>query len=256
MQSEPPPPYRLPGGGMELVAKISEARWGDQPRGRARAPDGSGGEGLDARPASELGDGDIVRACLDGRTELFAELVRRYTNVVATYLFSRVRNKELAEELTQEAMVRAFEFLPRLKAPRSFAGWLLGIAHNTMTRSLEERRRSVPLEDAILHASPLHPEDRAAGPAEKLSREELRERALAEVGRLPPRYRIPLMLKYQGEHSCEQIAEFLGVPVGTITSRLSRAYQMLYENLNAAVSGSRAGGPRGGAGRSGETEPE
>jgi len=160
--------------------------------------------------------------------------------VVATYLFSRLKNRDLAEELTQEAMVRAFEFLPRLKAPRSFAGWLLGIAHNTMTRSLEESKRSVPLADAILDASPLHPEDRTAGPAEHLSREELRERALAEVGRLPPRYRVPLMLKYQGDHSCEQIAEFLGLPIGTVTSRLSRAYQMLYEHLNAAVSGAKS----------------
>ena len=51
------------------------------------------------RPPGELGDGEIVRGCLEGRTELFAELVRRYTNVVATYLDTRLRNRELADEL-------------------------------------------------------------------------------------------------------------------------------------------------------------
>ena len=222
------------------MAERIEAHGADGPRG-AEGRAGAAGS-PDARPASELSDAEIVRACLGGRTELFAEFVRRYTNVVATYLYSRTRNRELADELTQEAMVRAFEFLPRLKAPRSFAGWLLGIAHNTMTRALEERKRSVPLEEAVLEAGAA---GAAAGPAERLSRDELRSRALTEVSRLPARYRIPLMLKYQGGYSCEQVAEFLGVPMGTVTSRLSRAYQLLFDSLNAAVRGTRGGGTDG-----------
>ncbi len=234
---------------MKLVAEAVGASGATEPR----EVDGERDRLADVSP-EELGDADIVRLCIEGRTEFFSELVGRYTNVVATYLYSRLSDRDLSEELTQEVMVRAFEFLPRLKSPRNFAGWLLGIAHNTMARDLEQKGRSVSLDTSLLDTG----EGDEPRPEEHLSSEELRKRTLLEVSRLPARYRIPLMLKYQSGHSCEQIADYLGLPVGTVTSRLSRAYQILHRDLGQAVSGERHGdrdesrGPGGPGGTKGD----
>ena len=83
-----------------------------------------------AIPAAELaGSADdlLVRAALAGQRDAFAELVRRYTNLLYWYVHGRVKGAAEIEEVTQEAMVRAYVDLPKLRAPRAFANWLLAI---------------------------------------------------------------------------------------------------------------------------------
>ena len=175
-------------------------------------------------PLEDCPDAELVAACLDGEREGFTVLTRRYGPGVVAFAFSRLGDRDRAEEIAQEALVRAFERLWSLRSPRVFAAWLLGIANNVILQEIERRSRSVPLEEAP-------PATTESGPAEATAADETRRRLLAEVDALPGHYRVAMILKYQEQLSCEEIAERLGVSEGTVRSRLSRAYRMLRKAL-------------------------
>ena len=173
-------------------------------------------------------DAAIVRDCLGGDTERFRELVARYTRMIAVFAFSRMGSREAADEVAQETMVRAYEMLPTLRAHRSFSNWLMAIANNIILGTLNELKRSVPLEGPEGEGASAPPHASAAAePHAELTRTELWQRILAEVNGLPPRYATVVALKHQAGMSCKEIAESLGLPLGTVTGRLSRAYGIL-----------------------------
>jgi len=185
-------------------------------------------------------DAGIIMDCLADRPERFDELVERYAGYVASFAFSRVGNRADAEEIAQETMVRAYENLARLRAPRRFSAWLLGIAEHVAADCLKRRGRSVSLDAAeggARGASRLHPEGAAPGPAEAAGRAEEHATLLAKISMLQDRYRTVLVLKHQRGLTCEQIAESLGLSTSTVTSRLSRAYAMLRRELKSLEPG-------------------
>ena len=73
-------------------------------------------------------DKEYVRLCLDGHPEVFGSLVERYHPALLSYLSGRLRDREKADEMDQEAWVRSYFALNRLKKAESFFSWLLGIA--------------------------------------------------------------------------------------------------------------------------------
>ena len=130
-------------------------------------------------------------------------------------------------EVTQEAVVRSYVDLPRLRSPRAFPNWLLAIAGAVIH---EKRRR----DSRIIHLA--EPDDSVGAtetrtPPDLLSREEIRERLVVEMERLPAHYRVALALKYMNGLSVEEIAGRLVIPAGTVRSRLSRAYAILQRRI-------------------------
>jgi RNA polymerase sigma-70 factor (ECF subfamily) len=188
--------------------------------------------------APALADAEIIRLVLGGAHERYNELVRRYKGLVTTYVFSRVNQRELAEDLAQETFVRAFVALEHLKSPASFSAWVLSIAHNVCIDHLRNKSRTVSLElhgekdsqgQIVLESR----RDRSA--VEKMAQEELRDHILAAIDALGDEYRATLLLRHVEGQSCEEIAETLGVSLGTVTSRLSRAHKLLRERLGRLV---------------------
>jgi len=167
-------------------------------------------------------DEDYVRMCRDGRPEAFRYLVGRYEAPLHAFLLARLEDREEAAEAAQEAFVRAYFALPRLKCPEVFSSWLLGIADRVARESRRRRRRAprqpelASLETLEARPEPGPPPDRNLG------------RVVTE---LPKAQREVILLRFYGGRSCPEIARQLGVPVGTITSRLSRAYSLLREAL-------------------------
>jgi len=163
-------------------------------------------------------DNDCIKLCLNGHPNAFQQLVRRYQAPLLSYLVGRTGDMEQAEEVAQETFVRAFFALARLKALGSFFSWLLGIANRV---AKEQRRAECRYREAV---NSLRPRSAAPSP----SNDAALEQALAE---LPARYAEVVLLRYYGELSCMEVADRLGVPLGTVTKRLSRAYSMLRESL-------------------------
>ena len=164
-------------------------------------------------------DRDNVVACWNGHPEAFRQLVVRYQAVLLSYLSGRFGNRDQAEEAAQETLVRAFFALRRLRKPDSFFSWLLGIANRVANEQVrtEQRHRDIARLMPQPTAGSEHSPDYAL------------ERAVAE---LPETYREVVLLRYYGRCSCAEVAEQLGIPLGTVTKQLSRAYAMLRQSLS------------------------
>jgi RNA polymerase sigma-70 factor (ECF subfamily) len=238
---------------MDLVVEVLDRGTGTCGPGDARpaqaappAGDAAVGEAkLAASPAAVIPAGDVpratddalVRASVAGQREAFAELVRRYTRMVYWYVSGRVKDPLEMEEVTQEAMVRSFVDLPRLRTPRAFPNWLLSIAGCVISERRRSGARMVTTDDP---ASIADARTESLTPPELLSSEELRERLRQEMAQLPAHYRVALALRYMSGCSIEEIAARLMVPEGTVRSRLSRAYAILQKRLESHVGRKRA----------------
>jgi len=165
-----------------------------------------------------------IERCLDGHPDDFRFVVRRYQAVLLAHLAGKLGDKDRAEEAAQETLVRAYFNMAKLKKPDSFFSWLLGIADRVAKEQLRRQRE-------IVRAF-----SEESGGAE-LSQDYALETAIAE---LPEAYRQVILLRYYGQHSCNDIAERLSMPLGTVTKTLSRAYAMLRQSLNQQAQTSNA----------------
>jgi RNA polymerase sigma-70 factor (ECF subfamily) len=161
-----------------------------------------------------------VERCLDGHPDDFRYLVRRYQGVLLANLAGKLGSKDRAEEAAQEALVRAYFNMGKLRKPDSFFSWLLGIADRVAKE--HQRKEQIQRRREIVRSFT----EESAGT--ELSQDYALESAIAE---LPEAYRKVILLRYYGEHSCNQIAEQLDMPLGTVTKTLSRAYATLRGTL-------------------------
>ena len=163
-------------------------------------------------------DSDCIRQCLDGQPEAFRHLVARYQDSVMSFLAGRLGNRERAEEAAQETFVRAYFALGKLARPESVFPWLLGIASRVVQEQLKQQQRQRT-------AARLWAQNR---PQPEMSQGYALERAVAD---LAEPYRQIVLLRYYGGYSCSDVADRLGMPLGTVTKYLSRAYAMLRDTL-------------------------
>ena len=169
----------------------------------------------------ELTDKEYVERCRDGHPEDFGLLVDRYQKPLFAFLTARVANFPQAEEAAQESFVRAFLSLKKLRQPESFYSWLLGIAG----RVAKEQFRAELHDRRDREAAGVTHSDAADEPADYPL-----EAALAV---LPENHRQVIVLRYYEGLSCQETATRLGVPLGTVTKTLSRAYALLRQELAA-----------------------
>ncbi len=161
-----------------------------------------------------------IERCLDGHPDDFRHIVRRYQAVLLAHLAGKLGNREAAEEAAQESFVRAYFGMEKLREPRKFFSWLLGIADHVVKEC--QRKEQLQRQREIVRSF----SQEAVSP--ELSQDYALESAIAE---LPDAYRKIVLLRYYGGHSCNRIAERFDMPLGTVTKTLSRAYAMLRKTL-------------------------
>ena len=181
----------------------------------------------DARPARDAlrsEDERLVRACQVGEREAFSGLVERYQRDVYRLCYRYVNNHHDANDMAQEAFLKAFRALPSFRGDSSFSTWLYRIAVNTCLNFRQSRR--APYE-------PLSEELPDLKPPVALSIEE-GERAAAvraAVAKLPEKQRATLILKLYHELTHEEVARVLGSSVGTVKANLFHALNNLRKTL-------------------------
>ena len=165
-------------------------------------------------------DSYYVERCLEGHPDDFRHLVRRYQPVLLAHLAGKLGSVESAEEAAQEAFVRAYFSMGKLKQPSKFLSWLLGIAKNVAME--QQRAEQMRRQRELVRAA-----------SEEVRRPELSEDygLEAAVAGLPEPYRQVVLLRYYGGVSCVQIADQLDMPLGTVTKTLSRAYALLRDAM-------------------------
>lgn len=163
------------------------------------------------------------------RSSAIAEWVARHYERVYRYAYRLAGSAGDAEDLTQETFVKAQERLAQLRDPERAAGWLLAIARNLFLqkRRQEQRARELPMESL----EELSDDAETAWLADDLDPEAL-QAALLE---LPEEFRTALVLFYFEELPYKEIAEALGVPIGTVMSRLARGKAHLRRRLTQAA---------------------
>ncbi len=155
----------------------------------------------------------------DEAETLFYGLVRDYHRIVFNYVFRMVGDEALAEDVTQEAYLRAYRGLPKLPPGANHRAWLFRIATNAATDELRRRKRRpvVPLLASLGLRAPTESEDR------RLGRVTLDEALL----RLPAHHRAILNLFEFAEFSAPEVGEVMGISPETARKRRQRAREAL-----------------------------
>lgn len=170
-----------------------------------------------------LTDGQLVKESLLTK-EAFSELVNRYYDPVYGFIFRRLKERNMVEDLTQETFLEAYRSLKTCSSHENFSTWLFAIAKNRIGKWLRKRRPAVT-DPAELTEVVSFEDVQQVFSKETLS---ALESALSDV---PEESREVLKMKYQQGKSCDEIAKILGRPTGTIKSLLSRTYQTLKAKL-------------------------
>jgi RNA polymerase sigma-70 factor (ECF subfamily) len=174
-------------------------------------------------------DRELVDRARRGDLRAFEELVERHRAVVFR-VAARVVGREEAEDVSQDAFLRAFHRLERFRGESPFRSWLLQIAHNTALTALS-RRRAEPAGSAaeVETAGSEAVHDRQ--PVDLLEERERMERLELKLRELRPEHRAVLVLRDLEDLSYDEIAEVTETPLGSVKARLHRARRELIDLL-------------------------
>jgi RNA polymerase sigma-70 factor (ECF subfamily) len=188
-------------------------------------------------PAS---DGELVRQTLAGRPVAFEELVRRWAGRILALCHAKVGRRDVAEDMAQEALLRAYRALGTLTDPEKFPSWLYGIALRACLDWLKAKERST-IPFSVLDPE-RNPDSYLSGRSDgepSIDREDERQHLLAQVEALPDEFREVVMLYYYEDTTYRDIAALLNVSPATINARLTKARALLRERLNETALGTR-----------------
>ena len=183
-----------------------------------------------------LSDEDLMVRVAEDDERAFAELVRRFQGRV-TNLVSRVLNdRECADDLAQEVFVRVFVHRRNYRHGSKFSTWLFTIAANLAKNEIRRRVRrrnwfSLDALQELLSDSVIQLADPAEGRESSLEREQLQEAVGRAIATVPEKYRLALVLRDIEGLPYEEIAQVLGIPGGTVRSRINRARSMLKRKI-------------------------
>jgi RNA polymerase sigma-70 factor (ECF subfamily) len=188
----------------------------------------------------DRGEVDLLAKARGGNLFAFEEIVKRYQRRVYAVARRIVGRHDVADDVAQEAFLRAYRALDRFDLERPFGPWICRIAANL---AINEVRSPEAREEALPEGHGETP-SRAADPLEGVLEVEAREVLGAALERLPAEQRAVFVLRSQEELSYREIAEALGISEGTVMSRLFRARQRLREALKPYLGAAarRAGG--------------
>lgn len=169
----------------------------------------------------------VIENAMTGDKAAFSKLVWRYKDHVVNIAFGIVGNPQDAEDIAQEAFVKAYLSIGSLSSANAFYRWLVRITVNLSIdkKTANTLRRAHPLEAALPLSNP------AQSPETMAERRERQQLVLAALERITLEQRTVLVLREFQELSYEEIAQILNIPLGTVKSRISAARTRLREIL-------------------------
>jgi RNA polymerase sigma-70 factor (ECF subfamily) len=188
--------------------------------------------------AVDTPDNELVARVLQGDKNAFRPIVERYQNRLYAMVVGMVRDEAEAKDLVQNAFIKAYQNLDSFRIDSAFYTWLYRIAMNLAIDSCRKRRRrrtgsfdeAVGTRDEDGEVVLVH---HAASPGEALQRKQLRERIFAAMDELTEDQREVLLLREVEGLSYAEISESMGIPEGTVMSRLFYARKRMQALLSA-----------------------
>lgn len=197
----------------------------------------SGAEDRETAMPDVLSDNQLIEAARGGDDEAFAEIVARYRNPITNYLYRFLNDYEEAVDLAQETFVRVYFAMGRYHTGYAFSTYIYRIATNLAISEIRKRKRRNVLsltglfqKDETDTTEYQPPDSRPTPDANLLDDEKSRliEKAIVS---LPPKYRAAIVLRDVEGLSYDEIAEIMGLGLGTTKSRINRARGLLKEKL-------------------------
>ena len=187
--------------------------------------------GAASPPLSTLSDPEVVNLAKKGSEAAYRELLSRYERPVFSLVFRMVRDRETAEDLSQETFIKVLNNLDRYSPEFKFSSWLFKIANNLTIDHLRRRRvDTISIEgapDAVTaesaKATSISVVSASESPLEELESRELGTAIERAIGKLRPEYRACIMLRHVEDKSYEEIAEIVKLPLGTVKTYIHRA---------------------------------
>lgn len=190
------------------------------------------------RPSAVVADDEahVVARAKAGEQAAFGELVRRYERKIYRLAQNITQNREDAEDVMQEAFLKAYTHLENFAGDSRFYTWLVRIAVNEALMKLRKRRpNEFSLDEPVEADDDLVPREIAdwgPSPEQRFARSQVNEILTAAIERLDPDFRIVFVLRDIEELSTEETAQLLGLSIPAVKSRLLRARLRLRQRLN------------------------
>ncbi|MGA9352947.1 MAG: sigma-70 family RNA polymerase sigma factor [Terriglobales bacterium] len=201
------------------------------------------GEATSTDPAEQYYEERLIRRIRDGEHDLFYELVRPYEGRVYSAALSILRNEHDAEDVAQEAVLKAFKHFRQFRAESRFSTWLIQITVNEARMRVRKQHAHMtePITDHKDEEGNYTPRDFADWreiPSETLERKEVRQLLADALASLGEKYREVFVLRDMQHLSIEETAQALGITTASVKTRLLRARLMLRDLLAPGLGGS------------------
>ncbi len=179
------------------------------------------------REGRDTADLQLVQRAKSGDPEAFSELVKRHQHIIFNVAYRFMRDVALAEDMAQEAFLKAYRLLKGFRGECSFSTWMYRVACSVCLTELNRRKRrgEVELTPANLNATAVQPSDSFDIP----------EQIRRCVTKLPDRYATIITLYYLQGVSYEEIAEVMSIPMGTLKTWMFRARKQLRKIVEKEV---------------------
>lgn len=185
---------------------------------------------------NEEDDTALVAACLAGDDEAFSGLVERHRDAVYNLAYNLCGDAATAEDIAQEAFIRAYRKLPQYRQGFSFRNWVLGICANLSRSWYRSRWRRRHLEQNYAEDENILREEHITADQ---NRSGVRDAVSQALANLPEKLRSAVVLKYMEGMSIQEIADVLGISLSAAKMRLARGRQIIEQALYSCGKGAR-----------------
>lgn len=163
-----------------------------------------------------LTDEQLVQKIVKSNKELYSQIIKRYQTKLIRYAKYLVTDQDKADDVVQEAFIKAYINLNGFDTKKKFSSWLYRIVHNEAMNLVEKHKKVVPLDPELEFDSGLNVE-------EDYIKSELSARAQECLKQIDVMYSEPLSLYYLENKSYDEISDILRLPIGTVGTRINRA---------------------------------
>jgi RNA polymerase sigma-W factor len=185
--------------------------------------------------SNKRNDVGLVRLAKSGDGKAYDELTLMYKDIVFKIIHRMVHNHQEAEDLTQEAFIKAYNSITSFNEEYAFSTWLFKIATNNCIDYFRKRKLKTHSMDETIRYKDDEIHQEYADPDPDVEKEiiadEKSKMIRKAIDELPDKYRLVIKMRHQEERSYEEIAEILDLPLGTVKARIFRAREMLNKAL-------------------------
>jgi len=177
-----------------------------------------------------------IKEVLKGDQNAFAEIVELYQDKLYRICYRMLGNKHEAEDIAQEAFVRAFINIHTFDTNRKFSTWLYRIGTNLCIDRIRKKKPDYYLDAEVAGTEGLNMYSQISSkeelPEQEVLKMEMQDRVQYEISRLPDKYRAVIVLKYMEDLPLQEISDILEMPLGTVKTRIHRGREALRKQLS------------------------